>query len=890
MNKFLTLTSILFISATLNLNANDMIHQFARDNQRGLTLFKNLEDRFYNEVDNISKQNTLSTIDKQARIRMLRNTFMENSRQIHLKYRQPFLDAVIKETNDALPKGRGVQKTLGSDIYVRDKSGKIATNKNGTAKLNKKHRGMSGDIDLGGDPQSINQLKNTLRKYGVKPTTKGVYNHLDFDSIELTINNGGVHVHTVNNSLKPEMSLHESQMLKASINPDGTISSKKNIELNAFSKETYNYVAMSDNQAGSSYVLTLDNNKKAIEGFRSSSSDLLKPKSEVAFQGMNKGTLKSISSGKVSDDQILKIIAKNKLKMSVERFKNNLTAVKEGHIASGIGITDTVTMSKYQSICKDITKEAVNNASKIAQVELDTVNKKINELNDLINITPDGLEKESYIRQAKMWAEQNADSKLRIESGVKANNTKLNAPKPNSALASGVKGSLKALNVLGNIKDGYDIYTTYSQYKEGKITKDKAVTVLGTKSVEIGMNVASGVASSTATSAAATTTIGTISTVVAPIAITMVATHYVSEATKEGLEMMAAFKNEELLTNMANEQMKKVSQSFIQKANNHLTQGITTGDFNNFIAAEDIAWKLYEMYERTGDTALLDASQKISDRSESITSFLEEEHGVSIFALKSKLDKVAQQHQVKDIEKKKKVIFFSDNQDSLAKEKAFRNNMKQQREQKANADNARANRSLGNAMSQAARKSDAFKQGFVDFRNEMDKMGNEYLKQEAFRKKNYDLQQNGINTSQPKRSYKPVGTTNKSKVKEKFWAKITWTSENKTPRKDFDNPTKYGPLKITCTVSSFKPNVGAKNHQIISYRYQPSKKSYRTIRGYKQLVFGIYSHNRTTLNNLCRKNLSYTLQSNINNGMYHSRQGFTGDPSSLTFIKSASWF
>lgn len=767
---------------TVILHANEATHQFAKDNQKGIELFKKAEKSFYDSVENIKSNKSLSVAKKERNIKLLRDGFMQTSREIHLTYRQPFLDAVLQETNEKLPKARGVQKTLGSDIYKQDKNGKVLLNADGSPKINTKHRGMSGDMDLGGDPQSIKELEKTMAKYGVKPTTKGVYNHLDFDSVEVTINNSGPHVDTVNNSAKPKKSLHQAQMYRASINPDGSISAKKNIKLNAYSKETYNFVAMSKNQAGASYVLTTDNTKKAIEGFKTPADTLLKPKSEAVFQGMNKGTLKSISSGKVTDEQLVKIIAKNRLAISVENFKEKLTMVKEGHIAAGVGITDKETMSKYQSACRDVTDEAASNASKVAKAEMDNVDKKIKELTDLAENTTDGAKKEAYKRQAKMWAEQNADSKLRIDSGVEANNAKLNAPTNTQKVLTNVGDGLK---VVGFANDGYEIYDTYAKYQEGKITKDKAISVIGGKSAGIATDVVIDTLAAKAAQGAATTAFGTISTLAAPILIGAATSYTVSKATEEGLALMAAYKNEKLLNNIADKQMKKTADKFTKEANGYLAKGIQDGDFNNFEAAQDLSWKLYDMYERTGDIGLLEASNKISQRSDNVVNFLEAEHGVSIYALKEKLAK----EKPKEEEPKKKIVFFG----SGADEEAFRQNMQKEQQINTQRDNQRVNQSSFAQSQKSKQNRQQFRQDMQELsgslqevqsamivaqaqQNQADaiardsifearkkdfKQANQVKYDERMSKYNSTIQQSGT-TSKSKIAYEPVGTVNSS--------------------------------------------------------------------------------------------------------------------------------
>lgn len=108
--------TISLILITISLYANEATHQFARDNQKGIELFKKAEKSFYENVESIKNNKSLSAAKKERNIRLLRDGFMQTSREIHLTYRQAFLDAVLQETNERLPKARGVKKTLGSDI------------------------------------------------------------------------------------------------------------------------------------------------------------------------------------------------------------------------------------------------------------------------------------------------------------------------------------------------------------------------------------------------------------------------------------------------------------------------------------------------------------------------------------------------------------------------------------------------------------------------------------------------------------------------------------------------------------------------------------------------------------------------------------------------------
>lgn len=659
MKKILSLLTFIYVGVLFAQEPS--IEELAKLNFEGTKLFEQKEKTFYNRVGVIIKDSTLSDAQKERKVYLLRQLFMSDSRKIHAQYRQPFLDKVLEETNSKLNNDNKLKASLGSSVYKTDSNGNILTDSNGNKILNPKHRGMKGDLDLAGTDKAIKELEKTFEKYGIKPSTSpvkvstGEYktaNYTDFKNVEVTVNSNIKHIDTVNTvtdeklAKNPNLKLtseHQAQMYRASISPNGEVSHNKKIELDAYSKETYVSVGMSDNQAGRKLVETNDHIKKAAYGLKADPKELLNAKGEDLFQGMNKGTLKAISSANVTDGQIEEILVKNQMDISVDEFKHSLNSVKSGQIAQGVGIVNETKMAKYQQACFDITETAKNNTSKVAMQELSEIDARIEELSDLYNNTPEGAEKEAYKRQMKMWTEQQIDSRLRISKTEEANAHKLGQTIISSEgvemskLQKGLNIGQKTLNVASNLSDGYEIYDSYSKMKSGEITQNQATAKITEKVVDVGFGLAVDSAVTAATVTTTTSTLGAIATVGAPIIISSVAANYVGEATKEGLELLATYKNEEILNKIADAKMQETANAFMLKAEELLKEGIKTGDADKFMDADELSWRLYDLYQQTKDSALLDASVQIGERSGAVKDFLEQKHGVSIFKLKDKL-------------------------------------------------------------------------------------------------------------------------------------------------------------------------------------------------------------------------------------------------------------
>jgi len=212
--------------------------------RQGQALFNTAILERNSKVDQIMADMSKSPPAKELAVRNVQNEFLKQSREMHLKYREPFIRRVIAETNADLPEGKKIKAGLGSDIYVRHKvTGRVQLDKKGRKILNPKHRGMHGDLDLGGDPQAVKRLEGTFDQYkplylpetpGAGGTPRGAVTsnamdapgYRDFGDVEVTINISG----------EPDL--------------PGSSAHQTRVQMDAFSKETYVSVSMRKNQVG----------------------------------------------------------------------------------------------------------------------------------------------------------------------------------------------------------------------------------------------------------------------------------------------------------------------------------------------------------------------------------------------------------------------------------------------------------------------------------------------------------------------------------------------------------------------------------------------------------------------------------------------------------------
>ncbi len=633
---------LIFMSSAFALESTE---QLANRLLEGQKAFEALKQQRLVKHNSIMNDGTRTPKAQQRAIRNLQEEFLKDSRKIHMKYREPFVQRVIAETNAKLPEGQKIKKGLGSDIYLRNATtGKVIKDARGRSVLNPNHRGWQGDLDLGGNPRAVEELNKSFNKHRVNlsSNTMNAPGYKDYKGVEVTINVEG-------RMDKPGSSTHLTQT-----------------QMDAFSKETYVSIGMKENQAGKKLVETNDHIKKTVKGLNSPPANLVSAAGEDALQGMSKGTLKSIESGGVGHVQLNKILDEAGYEGGANKFRNKLRDLKGGHLAPGVGLNEK-NAKAFQAACKKTTEQAVENASKAAAQEINNKKIRIAELEKMAGAadTPDDLKK-SYRDLASYHQEQLADSKIKIEQTALANQEKLKGGnydtfydknsgktgkspskiirKPTSPKVSrvgAIKKGLKpdVLGVVGYGASAYSIWDTNQKRKKGEISENEAIIEITGEVVDTGFGVVADVGTASAvTGAAATGSVGVVAAMAAPMIVTAVATHYVTEATKEGLKLVSALKNEEIAGKIADAKIQEAVNTFKIKVNDLMKQGVETGDWRYFASAEDIIAKLENMYTVTKDENIYQATNALFDQVDGVKGFLEGQYGTSIYGVKAKME------------------------------------------------------------------------------------------------------------------------------------------------------------------------------------------------------------------------------------------------------------
>ena len=637
-----TIIVLIFATSSFARESTEKLADRLLEGQKAFEILKQQRD---SGITRIMNSGTLSSKGKQKAIRNLQEGFLKNSRKIHIKYREPFVQRIIQETNAKLPDANKIKRGLGSDIYLRDTTtGKVIKDAKGRKILNSKHRGWQGDLDLGGDPRAVEKLNKSFNSHGVNlsSNTMNAPGFKDFKEVEVTINVEG-------RMDKPGSSGHLTQT-----------------QMDAFSKETYVSVGMKKNQAGKKLVETNDHVKKAIKGLNSDAAFLVSAKGEGALQGMSKGTLKSIDSGGVKQTQLNKILDEVGYKGGTDNFTKQLQDLKGGHLAPGVGL-DKKNAEAFKAGCKKVTQQAVANSKKVAALEIKTKKIKIEKLKKLANSpdTPDHLAKK-YKKLSKYYQEEVADSKVKMKQSALANQEKLKGgnydtfyernsgktPKgapaiiqkpalPKTSRINAIKKGLKPdlMSVAGYGMSAYLIYDTWQKRQKGKITQNEATIEIAGELVDTGFGVVVDVGTaSVVTGAAVTGAVGTIAVMAAPMVVTAGTGYLVTEATKEGLKLVAALRNEDISTRIADAKVQEAVNTFKLEVNELMKLGVTTGDWRYFSKADDIVSKLANMYTVTKDETINQATIILFDQVDNVKGFLEEKYGVSIYAVKEKVE------------------------------------------------------------------------------------------------------------------------------------------------------------------------------------------------------------------------------------------------------------
>jgi hypothetical protein len=250
-----------------------------------------------------------------------------------------------------------------------------------------RHRGMTGDSDMGGSDKAARTAKEVLDDMGIKVKTTETPGSVEFgDGFELTINK------------------------QDPLGKTGTGARQAELDVKAANKETYVSVAMDDKQPGKKHVATLDHAKKARHGIHHDDPQL-----------MAKGTSKAIDSAHVTDADLQEIIRKNDLNETPESFRDKLDRMKGETRPEDLGLSDG-DMEKMKNACSDTLDKATERSKRVAKAEIDSAEHKLRALEN----SSDPKKR----AEGKKLREQLADSRERVRATEQVNEDLKKAPPP----------------------------------------------------------------------------------------------------------------------------------------------------------------------------------------------------------------------------------------------------------------------------------------------------------------------------------------------------------------------------------------------------------------------------------------------------------------------------
>ncbi|MBI5209626.1 MAG: hypothetical protein HY927_06580, partial [Elusimicrobia bacterium] len=127
--------------------------------KKGADLEQEAQKQRDKKLEPLQKQLESATDEKQRKtlkekMAEVEADYQNKSRELVDKYRQPLVEKIQRTA--------GLDASVGTDLYVRNPDGSVAKNPDGTNKLNPKHRGWSGDVDLRGSAKSVSDMREVL--------------------------------------------------------------------------------------------------------------------------------------------------------------------------------------------------------------------------------------------------------------------------------------------------------------------------------------------------------------------------------------------------------------------------------------------------------------------------------------------------------------------------------------------------------------------------------------------------------------------------------------------------------------------------------------------------------------------------------------------------------
>ncbi|PIE65782.1 MAG: hypothetical protein CSA26_02390 [Desulfobacterales bacterium] len=277
------------------------------------------------------------------------NRHKKRSRKL-ARRRNSVHNKIIAETNARLGKSGSIQAPL--------------TKTAGTKVHQKGHRGMAGDLDLGGSPVAAKKMREVMADMGIDvPVSEhaGTISFGDGSGFELTINKGGL-------TATPGSEFHKIQVEVDAANPE-TYLSESMKQRDARGKVV-------KKNAGADYVEIQDHRRKALKGHTASNTELTR-KGNKYMQPMAKGTKKVLDMGVLDDKTVRKILDTNGMEdLSVKDFKEMLNKVKTGDIE----IKGKAKAAQLREASKDIFSVAEKKAFQKKQKEIARLRKDIADL------------------------------------------------------------------------------------------------------------------------------------------------------------------------------------------------------------------------------------------------------------------------------------------------------------------------------------------------------------------------------------------------------------------------------------------------------------------------------------------------------------------------------
>lgn len=245
------------------------------------------------------------------------------------------------------------------------------------------HRGMDGDLDLGGGSRSADKVQEVLHDMGIDAKPKTTAGTVEFgDDLNITINKQG------------------------KMGPVGSSVRDTQLQVDAANKETYVSESMKKpdgtTQAGKDYVEVQDHKKKAMAGLESTPEDLVK--NPDAARNMIKGAQKTMD-GHLNDNEIQDIMTKNNISGTPDEFRQKMQDIKEGRTT-----LNPDEAGKMQQASQDIFNHAEQKTRTQASSELNKTQQKIDDLK-ASGDTEGARQLESELKdsQAKIKAVNNAN-------------------------------------------------------------------------------------------------------------------------------------------------------------------------------------------------------------------------------------------------------------------------------------------------------------------------------------------------------------------------------------------------------------------------------------------------------------------------------------------------